>query len=64
MELGMNHDTAWFARQLAHCDAVLAHLERQHTQDEIERAIESARRDAEQITGRREPEQQTLTLAA
>lgn len=49
----MNHDAAWFARQLAHCDAVLAHLERQHTQDEIERAIESARRDAKRAANRR-----------
>jgi hypothetical protein len=60
----MNHDASWFARQLAHCDAVLAHLERKHTEDEIERAVERARRDAEGITGRREPEQQTLMLAA
>jgi hypothetical protein len=60
----MNHDAAWFARQLAHCDAVLAHLELQHTEDEIGRAVERARRDAERITGRREPEQQTLMLAA
>lgn len=60
----MKHDASWYARQLAHCEAVLAHLERQHTEDEIERAVERARRDAEQITGRREPEQQTLMLAA
>jgi hypothetical protein len=31
-------DAAWFKRQLAHCRDVLAHLERQHTDEEIEAA--------------------------
>jgi hypothetical protein len=59
----MNHDAAWFARQLAHCDAVLAHLERQHTDEEIEAAGKRLA-EYERKAGRSAPQQQELMLAA
>jgi hypothetical protein len=50
-------------RQLAHIRECLAECDRPKTEDEIQRAIERAQKDARN-EGRREPTQQTLTLAA
>lgn len=58
----MNED--YRQRQLAHVRKCLVECDRDHTDDEIQRAIERAAADARRIEGRREPEQQTLMLAA
>jgi hypothetical protein len=57
----VKHDDAWYARQLAHCENVLEHNAREHTEQERE----AARKQLENVQdGRREPEQQRLNLAA
>lgn len=56
-------DAAWFERQRAHCEAVLEHNERQHTEEERARARllldEYARKNR-----RSAPHQNELQLAA
>lgn len=50
-------------RQLAHIRECLAENAKHHTDEEVERALKRAEQDARN-EGRREPQQQRLTLAA
>jgi hypothetical protein len=59
----VNHDDAWFERQLARCNSVLRHTDKTHTEHERE----AARKQLEEYErkGRRPaPQQHELTLAA
>jgi hypothetical protein len=57
-------DETYRATQLQHIREALAENERSHTPEEVAAAVGRAETDSNRIIGRREPVQQTLTLAA